>query len=109
AKLGVGSVLTPSGYLAFVFFLYVLGISMFACAQVGSARREEAGQQLETLLALPVGRTGWLGGRLLIAACAAAVIALLSGLLTWAGALAGGAGVPVGQMVEAGAHGLPGA
>jgi ABC-2 type transport system permease protein len=107
AKLGVGSVLTPSGYLAFVFFFYVLGISMFACAQVGSARREEADQQLETLLALPVGRTGWLSGRLLIAACAAAVIALLSGLLTWAGAIAGGTSVPVGQMLEAGANCLP--
>src|SRR5262252_5655464 len=109
AKLGAGSILTPSGYLALIFFFYVLGISMFACAQVGSARREEADQQLETLLALPVGRTGWLGGRLLIAACAAAAIALLSGLLTWAGATAGGTSVPVGQMLEAGANCLPAA
>jgi ABC-2 type transport system permease protein len=109
AKLGAGSVLTPSGYLALIFFFYVLGISLFACAQIGGARREEAGQQLETLLALPVGRTGWLAGRLLLAACAAAVIALLSGLLTWAGATAGGTSVPVGQMLEAGANCLPAA
>lgn len=107
AKLGAGSVLTPSGYLALIFFFYVLGISLFACAQVGTARREEAGQQLETLLALPVGRTGWLTGRLLLAACATAVISLLSGLLTWAGATAGGTSVPVGQMLEAGANCLP--
>ncbi len=109
AKLGAGSVLTPSGYLALIFFFYVLGISLFACAQVGTARREEAGQQLETLLALPVGRTGWLTGRLLLAACATAVISLLSGLLTWAGATAGGTSVPVGQMLEAGANCLPAA
>ena len=109
AKLGAGSILTPTGYLAFIFFFYVLGISLFACAQVGGARREEAGQQLETLLALPVGRTGWLAGRLLIAAGASAVIALLSGLLTWAGATAGGTSVPVGQMLEAGANCLPAA
>jgi ABC-2 type transport system permease protein len=107
AKLGVGSIVTPSGYLAFVFLIYVLGISLFACAQIGSARREEDGQQLETLLALPVGRYGWLTGRLLLAACAAAVIALLSGLLTWAGALAGGTSVQLGQMLEAGANCLP--
>jgi ABC-2 type transport system permease protein len=107
AKLGAGSILTPSGYLAFIFFFYVLGTSLFACAQVGSARREEADQQLETLMALPVGRTGWLTGRLLLAACATAVIALLSGLLTWAGAIAGGTSVPVGQMLEAGANCLP--
>jgi ABC-2 type transport system permease protein len=109
AKLGVGSIATPSGYLAFVFLLYVLGVSLFCCAQVGAARREEAGQQLETLLALPVGRSGWLTGRLALAAVAAAVIALLAGLLTWAGVAAGGASVAVGQMLEAGANCLPAA
>jgi ABC-2 type transport system permease protein len=107
AKLGAGSILTPTGYLALTFFFYVLAISMFACVQVGSARREEADQQLETLLALPVGRTGWLTGRLLLAAGATAVISLLSGLITWAGARAGGTSVPAGQMLEAGANCLP--
>jgi ABC-2 type transport system permease protein len=107
AKLGAGSIMTPSGYLALIFFFYVLGVSLFACAQLGSARREEAGQQLETLLALPVGRTGWLTGRLLLAAGAAVVISLLSGLLTWAGAAAGGTSVSLGQMLEAGANCLP--
>ncbi|HEV3293407.1 MAG TPA: hypothetical protein VG123_30885 [Streptosporangiaceae bacterium] len=109
AKLGTGSITTPAGYLAFVFLLYVLGISLFCCGQVGAARREEAGQQLETLLALPVGRTGWLTGRLVLAAAAAAVIALLAGLLTWAGVAAGGASVAVGQMLEAGANCVPAA
>ena len=109
AKLGAGSIVTPSGYLGLIFFVYVLGISLFACAQVGSARREEADQQLETLLALPVGRAGWLTGRLLLAAAAAAVIALLSGLLTWAGAAAGGISISLGKMLEAGANCLPAA
>ena len=45
---------------------------MFACAQIGAARHEEADQQLETLLALPVSRRSWLGGRLLLATCGAA-------------------------------------
>jgi ABC-2 type transport system permease protein len=107
AKLGAGSILSPSGYLALIFFFYVLGVSLFVCAQLGSARREEAGQQLETLLALPVGRTGWLTGRLLLSAGAAVVISLLSGLLTWAGVAAGGTSVPLGQMLEAGANCLP--
>jgi ABC-2 type transport system permease protein len=87
----------------------VLGVSLFCCAQVGAARREEAGQQLETLLALPVGRSGWLTGRLVLAAVAAAVIALLAGLLTWAGVAAGGASVAAGQMLEAGANCVPAA
>jgi ABC-2 type transport system permease protein len=109
AKLGAGSMMTPSGYLGLIFFVYVLGISLFACAQVGAARREEADQQLETLLALPVGRTGWLAGRLLLAAGGAVVISLLSGLLTWAGTTAGGISVPLGRLLEAGANCLPAA
>lgn len=107
AKLGAGSIMSPAGYLALIFFFYVLGVSLFVCAQLGAARREEAGQQLETLLALPVGRTGWLTGRLLLAAGAAVLISLLSGLLTWAGVVAGGTSVSLGQMLEAGANCLP--
>jgi ABC-2 type transport system permease protein len=107
AKLGAGSITSAAGYLALIFFVYVLGISLFACTQLGAARREEASQQLETLLALPVGRTGWLSGRLLLAACATVVIALLTGLLTWAGVVAGGTSVSLGQMLEAGANCLP--
>jgi polyether ionophore transport system permease protein len=107
AKLGAGSITSTSGYLALIFFVYVLGVSLFVCAQLGSARREEAGQQLETLLALPVGRTGWLAGRLLLAAGGAAVIASLIGLLTWAGVVAGGSSGSFGQILEAGANCLP--
>ncbi len=107
AHLGVGSILTPAGYLAFIFFFVMLAVSLFSCAQIGAARREEAGQQLETLLALPVGRVAWLGGRLLLAAAATALICLISGLLTWAGAAAGGTHVSLPTMLEAAFNGLP--
>jgi polyether ionophore transport system permease protein len=52
AKLGSGSIATPTGYLAFVFIFFILAVSLFACAQIGAARHEEADQQLETLLEL---------------------------------------------------------
>ena len=107
AKLGSGSIATPTGYLAFVFIFFVLAVSLFACAQVAAARREEAEQQLETLLALPVGRRGWLGGRLLLAACAAVAVSLAAGLFTWAGAAASGVSVSFPRMLEAGANCLP--
>jgi ABC-2 type transport system permease protein len=106
-KLGSGSIVTPTGYLGFTFIFFVLAISLFACAQIGAARHEEANQQLETLLALPVSRRGWLGGRLLLAACAAAAISLVAGLLTWVGAESGGASISLGKLVEAGANCLP--
>jgi ABC-2 type transport system permease protein len=107
AKLGSGSIATPTGYLSFIFFLVMLAVGLFACAQVGAARREEAGQQLETLLALPVSRVNWLGGRLLLAACGATAISLLSGLLAWAGATAGGVSLSLPRALEAGANCLP--
>jgi ABC-2 type transport system permease protein len=48
-------------------------------------------QRLETLLAQPVSRTGWLAGRLLLAACAATTISLVTVAFLWqlAGSLLG--------------------
>jgi len=107
AKLGSGSILTPAGYLAFVFIFFVLAASLFVCAQVGAARQEEAEERLETLLALPVSRWRWLGGRLLLAACASATISVAAGLLTWAGAASQGVHISLARMLEAGANCVP--
>jgi ABC-2 type transport system permease protein len=109
ARLGAGSIETPSGYLSFVFIFFVLTVSLFACAQVGAARHEEADEQLETLLSLPVSRLRWLGGRLALASGAAAAIALVAGLLAWAGARTQGADVSLAKLIEAGANCLPAA
>ncbi|MGH2910863.1 MAG: ABC transporter permease [Solirubrobacteraceae bacterium] len=107
AKLHVGSIETPSGYLAFVFVFFILAASLFACAQIGAARHEEADEQLETLLALPVSRRRWLSGRLLLATAGAVVISLVAGLLTWAGAAPQGLSISLPRLLEAGANCLP--
>jgi ABC-2 type transport system permease protein len=107
AKLGSGSIVTPAGYLAFVFIFFVLAVSLFACAQVGAASEQEADEQLETLLAQPVSRRGWLGGRLLLAIGASVAISMTAGLLTWAGAASQGVGISLPRMLEAGANCLP--
>jgi ABC-2 type transport system permease protein len=107
AKLGSGSIFTPAGYVAFVFVFFILVVSLFACAQIGAARHEEAEGQLETLLSLPVSRLGWLGGRLLLAVAGAAAISLTAGLLTWAGAASQGVDISLPRMLEAGANCLP--
>ena len=106
-KLGTESVVTPSGWLGFSFIFFILAVSLFCCMQVASIREEEAEQRLETLLALPVGRSGWLAGRLLLAAAGAAALALAAGLLAWAGAAAQGADVSLPEMLGAGANVLP--
>jgi ABC-2 type transport system permease protein len=107
AKLGAGSVGTPSGYLGFVFIFFIFTISLFASTQIAAARQEEAGEQLETLLALPLSRQHWLGGRLLLAASSAAVLALGAGVVVWLAAAAQGDHVTLVQMLEAGANCLP--
>ncbi len=107
AKLGATAIMTPAGYLGFTFLFFILAISLFCCSQVAGARREESEQQLETLLALPVGRRGWLAGRLVLAAAAATVLALAAGLLAWAGAASQGAAVSAADMLKAGANCLP--
>ncbi len=107
AKLGSGSIVTPSGYLGFVSIFYLLAVSLFVCAQIGAARHEEADERLETLFSLPVGRRSWLGGRLVLAAGGAAAISLMAGLLSWVGAEAGGVSISLAGMLESGANCLP--
>lgn len=106
AKLGSGSITTPTGYLAFVFIFFILAVSLFACAQISAARHEEV-EQLETLLALPIGRHRWLAGRLALAAAGIATISLAAGLLTWAGTVSQGVPISLPRMLEAGANCLP--
>jgi ABC-2 type transport system permease protein len=107
AKLGSGSIVTPTGYLAFSFLFVIVAVSVFACTQIAAARQEEAGQQLEALLAQPVGRARWLGGRLLLATFGAIVISLTAGLFAWAGAASAGASISLPKLLEAGANALP--
>jgi ABC-2 type transport system permease protein len=107
SKLGSGSVLTPKGYMGFTFLFFVLVVSLFVCSQIAAARHEEADQRLETLLALPVGRRRWLGGRLVLAITAAAAIAISSGVLAWAGARSQGISISLATMIGAGANCLP--
>jgi len=109
SKLGTGSIVTPTGYLAFVFIFFILAVSLFVCAQIGAARHEEADERLETLLSLPVSRSRWLGGRLVLAVVGAAAISLTAGLLSWAGAESGGVSISLTGMLEAGANCLPAA
>jgi polyether ionophore transport system permease protein len=106
-KVGGATITTPAGALGFYFLLFVLAISLYACGQIATVRREEADQQLETLFALPVGRPRWLTGRVALSAAGAAVLALSTGFLAWVGAASQHAHVPLLRLLEAGANCLP--
>ena len=109
ARLGSGSITSPTGYLAFVFIIFIVAICAFAATQIGAARQEEAGQQLEAMLAQPVSRTRWLGGRLALGAGGAGALAATCGLVTWAAASAAGVHLSFGDALEAAANCLPAA
>ena len=107
AKLGSGSILTPTGYLGFTFIFFIFAVSLLAVAQISAAREEEASQRLETLFALPVARRRWLSGRLALAGAALVAVSLGSGVFAWLGATAVGVRLSFGLMLEAGANCLP--
>jgi ABC-2 type transport system permease protein len=106
-KISSVSIVSPAGYVAFTFLFFVLAFSLFVCTQIAAARREEAEQRLETLLALPVGRARWLCGRLALAAGLAALLALATGLFGWVGEASQGAGISLPRMLEAALNCLP--
>ena len=98
---------TARGYLSVVFSFFAFVTAMFAVTHVGGLRDEEGSGRLETLLALPVGRRGWLAGRLALAGATTAVLALAAGVLVWLGSLLTGGGVGLVGLLAAGVNCLP--
>ncbi len=106
-KFGGASLVTPKGALGFYFLFFAFAISLFACAQMSAARHEEAESRLETVFALPVGRRGWLLGRLALAVAGIAALALAAALLAWGAAATQDAGIGLGAALEAGLNTIP--
>jgi polyether ionophore transport system permease protein len=107
AKLGAGSIATPAGYLGLTMLFFILAVCVFACVQLAGARHEEAEGRLETLLAEPLGRLRWLGGRVTGAVAIVVGLSMLSSLGAWTGSVAAGMAVPLSKMAEAGLNFLP--
>jgi ABC-2 type transport system permease protein len=107
AKFGAGPITTPTGYLSFVFVIFVFAMCLFACWQIGTARQEEADQRLETLLAEPVSRYRWLAGRVVLATTEISLLSVLAAVFIWTGAASQGLRISLPQMMQAGANCLP--
>jgi len=102
-----GLQLTVSGFLSYVFSVFVVAIGIFAIGQVAGARHEESSQRLETLLSLATGRVRWLAARMATTLAAIVAFSVLSGLCVWAGAVATGADVSLSDMLKAGVNCVP--
>ncbi len=96
-----------NAYIAAIFSLVQVAITLLVVTMVVGARGEEASGRLELLLAGPLSRTRWLLSRAALAAAAALALALLSAIATWAGARVVGQDVALGGLVEAAFNSIP--
>jgi polyether ionophore transport system permease protein len=94
-------------YLGIAFLMVVLLVATAAAGQVVATREEEAEGFLDHLLARPVARVSWLGGRVVVSAAALVLIGVVAGLSTWVGAAITGAGLSMPTLLAAGLNVVP--
>jgi len=106
AKLGATG--TGADAVLGVCFLVLAVLIAFAGAgQVTAARAEEASGRLDHLLAGPVARSRWLGGRLLIALGVVLAGGVLAGVFAWLGAASQDSGTGLRTLLDAGLNLVP--
>jgi len=106
ARLGATGSASAS-FLALCFLIVAVLLGFVAAGLVAAARSEELGGRLDPLVAAPVSRAAWLGGRLVVAAAALVACALVGGLATLVGAVGGGASVDAVSVMGAALDTVP--
>jgi ABC-2 type transport system permease protein len=98
---------TAEGYLAVIFLLVAIAISLYAATHVTAWRDEESHGRLDIVFAQPHGRRQWLVGRIGVALVATTALAVIAGLSAWLGTAARGSGLSAWAMVETGLNIVP--
>ena len=93
--------------LGVCFLVLAVLIAFAGVGQVTAARAEEASQRLDHLLAGPVSRSRWLGGRLLVALVVLLAGGVLAGAFAWLGAASQHSGTSLGTLLDAGLNLVP--
>jgi ABC-2 type transport system permease protein len=99
-----------SGAAAFsgiAFLILAIVIAFQAASVVNAARAEEAEGRLDHVLAAPVSRSRWFGGRLLAGIAALFLSGIAAGVFTWIGEAAQGGGVSFPAALDAGINVIP--
>jgi ABC-2 type transport system permease protein len=104
AKLGATG---TDAVLGVCFLVLAVLIAFAGAGQVTAARSEESSQRLDHLLAGPVSRSRWLGGRLLIALGVLLASGVLAGIFAWLGAASQHSGTGLGTLLDAGLNLVP--
>ena len=94
-------------YLGVSFLLITLLVTLIAAGQISLARHEEASGRVEHLLVRPVSWSGWMLGRLAVAAGVVALAGVLGGVFTWVGAAAQHTGLSFTNIAGAGLNTVP--
>lgn len=89
------------------FLVLALLLSCVAAGQVTAIRTEESDGHLDLLLAAPVPRWRWLGGRTAVALTVLVASGLLAGVIAWLGGALQHAGVSLGTLLDAGVNLVP--
>ena len=106
AKLGASGSGTDA-VLGICFLALAVLLAFAAAGQVTAARSEEASQRLDHLLAGPVSRARWLGGRLLIALGVVLAGGAAAGVFGWLGAASQHSGAGLPTLLDAGLNLVP--
>jgi ABC-2 type transport system permease protein len=94
-------------YLGIVFLFVAFLLTMAAAGLASATREEEAEGYVDHLLARPVARLQWLGGRVAVAVAALCVVGLIAGVATWVGTAITGAGLSLPKLLAAGVNVVP--
>ena len=93
--------------LGVCFLILAVLVAFAAAGQLTAARSEESAGRLDHLLARPVSRSSWLGGRLLVAVAVLVAGGAAGGVFAWLGAASQHAGVGFTSLLEAGVNLVP--
>lgn len=95
------------GMVSFMAQVFALAFALFATWRIGAARTEEESGRADLLLARPVSRTRWLGGHVLLACASVLLLAVWTGLTTWAGGAVVDADLTAGEALRATLNPVP--
>jgi len=104
---GMGSALTPRGFIAVMGNVFAVAFALFACWRIGAPRAEEAAEHADMILTRPVTRRRWLGGHVVLALSSLVFLAVVCAVALWAGAAVTGSDVALSDALAATLNTLP--
>ncbi|HUB93478.1 MAG TPA: ABC transporter permease subunit [Verrucomicrobiae bacterium] len=99
-----GNVSFATIFLGAIFLLLMAAVMGYVASAMGKVRGDEADGYVDNFLVQPVSRYRWLGGRVLLVTIVGLLACLLASLGIWAGEASQHVGIPIHELLEAGAN-----